>query len=274
MTTKCFPLPDPRRVTGISKLSLRGLINHHDESDSNQGGWVKTSTSIMQEKSRLKTKKKVKILIADREGIFRLGLKRLLSAEDDLRVVAQAENAPQVLAMLKIFQPDLLILQQEIASDGNYGLLALIRDQAPQCKIIAVASQISEEMKVAIVKARAAGLISKRDQPEAFVKRVHQVIRGETVLPQAPIPEGRAGIIGDKDLRPRPVDTLTRRERTIISCLTQGWRNREIARRLEITEQTVKNHLRAIYDKVGVSDRLEMALYAIHQKMDLPDVTY
>jgi DNA-binding NarL/FixJ family response regulator len=63
---------------------------------------------------------------------------------------------------------------------------------------------------------------------------------------------------------------LTRREKSIIACLVQGWRNREIAETLKISEQTVKNHLRAVYDKVGVSDRLELALYAIHQKLELP----
>ena len=68
----------------------------------------------------------------------------------------------------------------------------------------------------------------------------------------------------------RPADTLTRREKSIVSCLMQGWRNREIAQHLTITEQTVKNHLRTIYDKVGVSDRLELVLYAIHHRMELP----
>jgi len=70
----------------------------------------------------------------------------------------------------------------------------------------------------------------------------------------------------------RPVDTLTRKEKAVISYLMQGWRNREIANQLAITEQTVKNHLRTIYDKVGVSDRLELVLYVIHQRLELPPV--
>ena len=72
------------------------------------------------------------------------------------------------------------------------------------------------------------------------------------------------------DSPPRPVDTLTRREKSIICCLMEGWHNREISTHLSISEQTVKNHLRAIYDKVGVSDRLELVLYAIHQRLELP----
>jgi DNA-binding NarL/FixJ family response regulator len=68
----------------------------------------------------------------------------------------------------------------------------------------------------------------------------------------------------------RPADTLTRREKAVIACLMQGFPNREIARCLSMAEQTVKNHLRAVFDKVGVSDRLELVLYAIHQKLDIP----
>jgi DNA-binding NarL/FixJ family response regulator len=68
----------------------------------------------------------------------------------------------------------------------------------------------------------------------------------------------------------RPVETLTRREKNVIACLMQGFPNREISRRLAIAEQTVKNHLRSIFDKVGVSDRLELVLYALHHKLDLP----
>ena len=72
------------------------------------------------------------------------------------------------------------------------------------------------------------------------------------------------------DNPPRPVDTLTRREKSIISCLMEGWHNRQIGAYLSISEQTVKNHLRSIFDKVGVSDRLELVLYAIHQRLELP----
>ncbi|MCL5005177.1 MAG: response regulator transcription factor [Acidobacteria bacterium] len=227
----------------------------------------------MEAKNQQKAKKKIKILVADREGIFRLGLKRLFSAEDDLRVVAQAESAPQVVAMIKSFRPDLVIVQQEIARDGNRNLIAQILHESPGCKIVVTTSLFSEENGKQVVESGASGLISKEDHPEVFVKNVRKVMEGATILPPKPSASTGEGIISDKDRRPRPVDTLTRRERTIISCLTQGCRNREIAEHLAITEQTVKNHLRSIYDKVGVSDRLELVLYAIHQQLELPPVT-
>jgi DNA-binding NarL/FixJ family response regulator len=227
----------------------------------------------MEAKKHRKAKKKIKILVADREAIFRLGLKRLFSVEDDLRVVAQAETAPQALAMTKTFRPDLVIVQQEIAAEGNRNLIAEVHRQSPGCKVIATSSVISDDMGKRMIDSGASGLISKADHPEIFVKSVRKVMEGATVLPQSQLPLAGQRIIGDNDRRPRPVDTLTRRERTIISCLSQGWRNREIARHLTITEQTVKNHLRSVYDKVGVSDRLELVLYAIHQQMELPPLS-
>jgi len=228
----------------------------------------------MEAKKRQKAKKKIKILVADREGIFRLGLKRLFSVEDDLRVIAQAESAPQALAMTKTFRPDLVIVQQEIAAEGNRNWIAEIHRQSPGCKVVATASIISEDMGKRLMDSGASGLISKADHPEVFVKSVRKVMEGATVLPRSQLPLAGAGVIYDKDRRPRPVDTLTRREMTIISCLSQGWRNREIAQHLSITEQTVKNHLRSVYDKVGVSDRLELVLYAIHQQMELPSISH
>jgi DNA-binding NarL/FixJ family response regulator len=228
---------------------------------------------LMAAKNHLKTKRKTKILVADREGIFRLGLRKLFSLEDDLRVVAQAESAPQVLAMIECLRPDLAIVQQELAEGEDGNLIAQIRRALPSCKVIVMVSEFSEDVEQRRAEPGASGIISKAVQPEAFVRSVRKVMAGERILPQSRLPRASQETISDNGRRPRPVDTLTRREKTIISCLTQGWRNREVAQHLTITEQTVKNHLRSIYDKVGVSDRLELVLYAIHQEMDLPPVT-
>jgi DNA-binding NarL/FixJ family response regulator len=123
------------------------------------------------------------------------------------------------------------------------------------------------------IQAGAWGVIMKSVDPALFVKCVHKVVNNERWLPrqQAPPPTDPFPV-APEPLR-RPADTLTRREKSVISCLVQGWHNREIASHLKITEQTVKNHLRTIYDKVGVSDRLELALYAIHKRLELPPVS-
>lgn len=226
--------------------------------------------------SRMQTRKqknnhkgRSKVLIADGEGVFRLGLKRLFSLEDDIRVVAQAEDSLQLLAMTRSFRPDVAIVQQEIALHGRADLFLQIRQDFPECKLVVTGSQLSESESRKLIRSGVSGVIQRSAPPEDFVEKVRRVIRGEKIQPVWP--EGEtARSPGGRG--PRPVDTLTAREKSIISCLTQGWSNREIAEHLKITEQTVKNHLSSIYDKVGVSDRLELVLYAIHQGLELPSV--
>ena len=219
-------------------------------------------------------KKKIRVLIADREAIFRFGLKKLFAVEDDLRVVAQADTALQLLELTKSLRPHLSFIQAEIIAEAGDHLLADVRREVPECKIVVTSSAPpAEDEGMRFVQLGAAGIILKSVEPSLFVKCARKVVlENEVWLPNQQVAH-IAKFVATNASRPlRPVDTLTRREKTIVSYLMEGWRNREIAQHLSITEQTVKNHLRSIYDKVGVSDRLELVLYAIHQKMELPPV--
>jgi len=137
---------------------------------------------------------------------------------------------------------------------------------------VATSSTSSDESSLRHVRSGAAGVILKTVEPPLFVKCARRVMEGDRWIPKRQVAVMAKLLETRPASPPRPVDTLTRREKTIISYLMQGWRNREISTHLSISEQTVKNHLRTIYDKVGVSDRLELVLYAIHQRMELPPV--
>ena len=216
--------------------------------------------------------KLIRILIADREEVFRIGLQGLFSAEDDLQVVAQAEDNVQVARLAGQFKPDLLFVQAEIAAEGLGDLLAEVRHAWPSSKIVITASDMREDQILRYTKAGASGVILKSVAPHLFVKCARKVMDSEVWLPKRQVAR-MAEVLQSTQERPRrPADTLTGREKTIISYLIQGWKNREIGQQLSITEQTVKNYLRSIYDKVGVSDRLELVLYAIHQQLELPPV--
>jgi DNA-binding NarL/FixJ family response regulator len=219
-------------------------------------------------------KKKIRVLIADREGIFMIGLKKLFAVEDDLRVVAQAQSAAQLIELTKSLRPHLYFIQAEIITEAGGNLLADLRREAPNCKIVVTSSSApTEEEGMQFVQLGAAGIILKSVEPSLFAKCARKVVwENEVWLPHQQVAHIAKFVEANASQPLRPVDTLTQREKTIISYLMQGWRNREIAQHLSITEQTVKNHLRSIYDKVGVSDRLELVLYAIHQKMVLPPV--
>jgi len=219
-----------------------------------------------------RSKPRIRLLVADREGVFRIGLKKLVAVEDDLRVVAEADSAAQLMARTEAFRPDVLFVQEEILKESAENLIAEIHRLAPRSKVVATCSSSSEETSVQHVRSGAAGVILKTVDPHLFVKCVRRVSAGETWVSTRHVSQMAKLLTSPSEGPRRPVDTLTRREKTIISYLMLGWRNREIGTHLTISEQTVKNHLRTIYDKVGVSDRLELVLYAIHQRLELPPV--
>jgi DNA-binding NarL/FixJ family response regulator len=216
------------------------------------------------------SKNRTRVLVADREGIFRLGLKKLFAVEDDLRVVGEAANAEELQERVRLFQPDVVFIQEEILSQAGPNLIGELLHKNRHCRVVVTTSSTGEERCLSHVRNGAAGIILKTVDPSLFVKCARRVKEGEAWIPTRQVSRMAKMLESHPENPPRPVDTLTRREKTIISYLMQGWRNREISSHLSISEQTVKNHLRTIYDKVGVSDRLELVLYAIHQRLELP----
>jgi len=215
-------------------------------------------------------KRKVRILIADHEGVFRFGLKRILDAEADLRVVAEAESSLEAIDRAGEFKADLVFAQAEIFSNGINNFVTRIRRASPDTRTVVTATHFAEGDGLRFTKIGAAGVILKSAPAELFVKCVRKVMENEIWLPKREVAQMARAFESTPGRMPRPAETLTSREKVIISYIVEGWRNREIAEHLSISEQTVKNHLRAIYDKIGVSDRLELALYAIHQRLELP----
>jgi DNA-binding NarL/FixJ family response regulator len=213
----------------------------------------------------------IRILLVDREPVFRLGLKSLMASEDDLCVVAQADSAAGALSNAKIFRPNLVLIQEEILSDSE-DLISALLQVAPKCRVISIVSSSTEDFPRR--PGNAAGIVPRTGEPQLFITCARRVATGETCFPG--VEEGtlnkppQAG----PDHAQRPVDLLTTQEKTVISCLMQGWPNREIASHLSIGQQTVKNHLYSIFNKTGVSDRLELFLYIAHQPLRLPPVKF
>jgi DNA-binding NarL/FixJ family response regulator len=213
----------------------------------------------------------IRILLGDSEVLFRLGLKKLLDAERDLLVVAQTADRDELIRLAAESKADVVFAQAELLGVHFEETISELRHAAPGTKLMVVASSFPDEDAVSAVRAGASGVILKSTDPALFLRCARKVYENEVWLPKKQVAQ-MATLLQNGAGSPRPADTLTPREKVIISYLTHGWRNREIAHSLSITEQTVKNHLRNIYDKIGVSDRVELVLYAIHQHLELPRV--
>src|SRR5450631_4103006 len=216
----------------------------------------------------------VRVIVADTQAIFRAGLRKVFALEDDIRVVGQAETLAQAQSAAKKFSSDVMIFEAALAPNPVESVADLLR-QNPQMRIVVVTPASNEEMTLELFRRGAHGIVSREVEPELLVDCLRKVAGGETWLD----PQGTRWVMDayrNQNNRPagtRPKVQLTPKETLIVSCVTQGMKNKEIALRVGTTEQVVKNYLRKVYDKLGVADRLELALYCLnHHVVDITKV--
>ncbi len=207
----------------------------------------------------------IRVILADTQAIFRAGLRKIFALEDDIRVVGQAETLPQTQSAVTKFSADILIFESALAPNPIEAVTELLR-QAPQLKIVVVTPTSDEQLTLDLFRRGAHGIVSREVEPEVFVDCLRKVASGEPWLENQAIHWVMEAFRGHT-LRPsgtRAKVQLTPKESLIVSCVTQGMKNKEIATRVGTTEQVVKNYLRKVYDKLGVADRLELALYCLN----------
>jgi len=212
----------------------------------------------------------IRVILADTQAIFRAGLRKIFALEDDIRVVGQAETLPQTQSAVTKFSADVLIFESALAVNPVEAVSELQR-QAPHLKIVVVTPASDEQLTLDLFRRGAHGILSREVEPEVLVDCLRKVAAGEPWLESQAIHWVMDAYRGH-NLRPsgtRPKVQLTPKETRIVSCVTQGMKNKEIATRVGTTEQVVKNYLRKVYDKLGVADRLELALYCLsHHVVD------
>jgi len=210
----------------------------------------------------------IRVIVADTQAIFRAGLRKIFALEDDIRVVGQAETLAQTLAAAKKFSADILIFEAALTSNPLEAVADLLR-QAPQMKMVVVTHEPNEELTLELFRRGAHGIVSREVEPETLVECLRKVSQGEPWLDRQAV-NWVLSAYRNQSSRPtgsRPKVQLTPKESLIVSCVTQGMKNKEIALRVGTTEQVVKNYLRKVYDKLGVADRLELALYCLNHRV-------
>jgi len=208
----------------------------------------------------------IRVILADTQAIFRAGLRKIFALEDDIRVVGQAETLVQAESAVKKFSADILVFESALSSNPVEAVANFL-SQSPQVRIIVVTpTSRDEDLTLELFRRGAHGILSREVEPEIMVDCLRKVAAGETWLD----PQGTHWVMEayrNQNSRPsgsRPKVQLTPKEALIVSCVTQGMKNKEIAIRVGTTEQVVKNYLRKVYDKLGVADRLELALYCLN----------
>jgi two-component system, NarL family, nitrate/nitrite response regulator NarL len=222
------------------------------------------------------SKTKIRIVVADDHPIFRDGLCKLLALEEDFEVVAQAQDGRQVLEVLQQHEPDILLLDLKMPGLDGLGTLQRLQAVKNKTRVIVLTASDDKNEFVQAMKLGTSGIVLKQTATELLIKSIRKVHAGEiwldshttaAVIRQFVAADEPAAPVQQTQPRERERSPLSQREREIVALVAQGFKNKEMAEKMFISEQTVKNHLHNIFDKLGVSDRLELALYAIHHRL-------
>jgi DNA-binding NarL/FixJ family response regulator len=215
----------------------------------------------------------IRVVLADDHPIVRDGLKKLLGLEDDIKVVGEASDGRELLDVVQRENPDVVVLDLRMPNMDGLATLQRLQGIEPKPKVIVLTASEDKNEFVQAMKLGCSGIVLKQTAPELIVKSIRKVSAGEIWLDShttaAVMRQFSSGpeVLGGTAPAPRGRERspLSQREREIVTLVAQGYKNREMAEKMFISEQTVKNHLHNIFDKLGVSDRLELALYAIHK---------
>ena len=210
----------------------------------------------------------VRVVLADSQAIYRVGMRKVFGPDSGISVVAEADSLQALHEAAEKVPADVLLLEGAMITGTANAIPALGRI-APQLKVIVQAASTDEAHTVDLYRRGVRGIIPRSISPDLLVKCVKKIAAGETWIDNQSVNWVIEAYRSQATsmVNPRSQPRLNQKEMLIIAGITQGKRNKEIAYQLGTTEQVVKNYLRKIYDKLGVSDRLELALYCLHHQL-------
>jgi len=216
-----------------------------------------------------KPSKSIRILIADDHPMFRFGLRKFLDVQRDLMVVGEANDGEEATRQVAQLRPTLLLLDLAMPRMPGLDTLRALEEAKNPVRTILLTASIEKEQIVQALQLGARGVVMKDAAAEILLKAIRAVDAGQFWVGRDSV----ADLVQYLRTLLEPKETslntfgLTAREVEVLAAIVAGLSNREIARKFSLSEDTVKHHLTHIFDKTGVSNRLELAVFAIHRRL-------
>ncbi len=208
----------------------------------------------------------IRVMVVDDHELFRQGVSSILSRIDDVEVVAEAENGRVAVQKAREYRPDVVLMDINMPVCDGLKATRQIKAEYPDIRILILTVTDTEEMLFEAIKSGASGYVLKNATPALLIDSVKRVSAGEPVIPGNLAMRIITEFSKPTEGKGTPVvDQLTEREVEVLRHLSTGASNREIARALFISENTVRNHVRSILDKLHLANRVQAAAYAVRE---------
>ncbi|HET9077523.1 MAG TPA: response regulator transcription factor [Acidimicrobiales bacterium] len=213
----------------------------------------------------------IRVLIADDQALFRRGLLVVLATEDDIDVVAEAEDGAEAVAKAEDLAPDVVLMDVRMPRVNGIEAARRIRDLLPSTKILMLTVSDEEDDLYEAIKAGANGYLLKEISVEEVASAIHAVMQGQSLISPSMASKllnefnALARMAAEREQLPAPV--LTTRELEVLKLVARGMSNKDVADALYISENTVKNHVRNILEKLHLHSRMEAVMYAVRKRL-------
>ena len=208
----------------------------------------------------------IKIMIADDHSMIREGLRSLLELEEEIEVIAEAENGEDCLNKINMYNPDVLLLDIDMPKKNGLQVLKSFQEQEIIQKVLVLTVHDQIEYLMEAMESGANGYILKDSEFKELKKAILAIWEGKTYIPSTLLPLMESKMLR-RNADAEKIDNLTKRELEVLKLLAVGMYNKEVAQNLDISERTVKNHVSNIFKKLEVTDRTQAAVFAIRNKL-------
>ncbi|HEX7175525.1 MAG TPA: response regulator transcription factor [Pyrinomonadaceae bacterium] len=217
----------------------------------------------------------VNILIVDDHAVLRAGIRLLIETDKRFAVCGEAENCRDALDLAQSTQPDLILLDIDLDGENSLECVPSLLKVSPASRVLVLTGHSDEDVHAQALRAGAIGLVLKKEAASVLLKAIDKVDQGEVWFDRATMGSvlsemSRGGGRASEDIEGAKIATLTDREREVVTLIGEGLKNKHIADRLCISETTVRHHLTSIFDKLGVTDRLVLVIYAYRHNLVKP----
>ncbi|MBW3602533.1 MAG: response regulator transcription factor [Actinobacteria bacterium] len=213
----------------------------------------------------------IRVIVADDHAVFRRGLEMVLETEDDIDVIAEAGSGEEASALAVASEPDLVLMDVRMPGDGGIHATRVIKEALPDVKVLMLTISDDGEDLFESVKAGASGYLLKGISIEEVADAIRSVHSGQALISPLMATKllSQFSAMARRDERREDVRSprLTKREMEVLTLIARGMNNRDIARELFISENTVKNHVRNILEKLHLHSRMEAVVYAVREKL-------